>query len=65
MITVNGTPMEWREGMTVADVLRLRNYVFRLLVVQVNGGLVKRGTYDRVPIADGANVDVIHMISGG
>ena len=65
MITVNGEAMEWRPGLTVADILRIRNYVFRMLVVQVNGELVKRGTYDKAVVPDAANVDVIHMISGG
>ncbi len=64
-IIVNGEPMPWKDGMTVADVLKIRNYIFRMLVVQVNGELVKRGTYDQAKIPDGANVEVIHMISGG
>ena len=65
MITVNGESMEWRPGMTVADILKIRNYIFRMLVIQVNGELVKRGTYDKAVVPDGANVEVIHMISGG
>jgi sulfur carrier protein len=65
MIIVNGEKMDWREGMTVADVLEIRNYIFRMLVIQVNGELVKRGTYDKTVVPDGANVEVIHMISGG
>ena len=65
MITVNGEPMDWRDGMTVADILEIRNYVFRMIAVQVNGELVPRGTYDKVAVADGADVQVIHMISGG
>jgi sulfur carrier protein len=65
MITVNGTPMEWREGMTVADILKARNYIFRMIAVQVNGDLIKRGTYDKAVVPDGADVEVIHMISGG
>jgi thiamine biosynthesis protein ThiS len=65
MITVNGEPMSWRPGLTVADILEIRNYIFRMLVIQVNGELVKRGTYDKAVVPDGANVEVIHMISGG
>ncbi|HSK10051.1 MAG TPA: sulfur carrier protein ThiS [Vicinamibacterales bacterium] len=64
-IVVNGEAMEWRPGMTVADILKIRNYIFRMLVVQVNGELVKRGTYDKAVVPDEANVEVIHMISGG
>lgn len=65
MITVNGEPLDWQSGMTVADILKIRNYIFRMLVVQVNGQLVKRGTYGQAVVPDRANVEVIHMISGG
>ncbi len=65
MITVNTEPMPWREGMTIADILKIRNYIFRMIAVQVNGELVKRGTYDKAVVPDGADVQVIHMISGG
>jgi len=65
MILVNGEKMAWVPGMTVRDILKARNYIFRMLVVQVNGELVKRGTYDTAVVPDGATVDVIHMISGG
>jgi sulfur carrier protein len=65
MILVNGEEMAWVAGMTVRDILRARNYIFRMLVVQVNGELVKRGSYDTTEVPDGATVDVIHMISGG
>jgi sulfur carrier protein len=65
MITVNSEPMAWTEGMTVADILKIRNYIFRMIAVQVNGELVKRGTYDKAVVPDEADVQVIHMISGG
>jgi sulfur carrier protein len=65
MITVNGESMDWRDGMTVADILEIRNYIFRMIAVQVNGELVRRGTYDKAVVPDGADVQVIHMISGG
>ena len=65
MITVNGDPLEWRSGLTIADILKIRNYIFRMIAVQVNGELVRRGTYDTVVVPDGADVQVIHMISGG
>jgi sulfur carrier protein len=65
MITVNTEAMEWREGMTIADVLRIRNYIFRMIAVSVNGELIRRGTYDKAVVPDGADVQVIHMISGG
>lgn len=65
MITVNGEGMGWTEGMTVTDILKARNYIFPMIAVQVNGVLIKRGAYERTAVPDGADVQVIHMMSGG
>ena len=65
MITVNGDRMEWHDGMTVAEILEIRNYIFRMIAVQVNGELIKRGTYEQTSVPDEADVQVILMISGG
>ena len=65
MITVNTTPLPWHDGMTVAEILKIRNYIFRMIAVQVNGELVRRGAYETAVVPDGADVQVIHMISGG
>jgi sulfur carrier protein len=51
--------------MTVQDVLREKNYVFRMLAVSVDGQLVPRKEYATTLVPDGADVQVIHMISGG
>ena len=65
MISVNGQPLEYKPGMTVADVLKARNFIFRMLAVSVNGELVPRKAYEATVVPDGADVQVIHMISGG
>jgi sulfur carrier protein len=65
MITVNGEQMAWREGLTIADILKVRNYIFRMIAVSINGDLIRRGTYDKAVVPDGADVQVIHMMSGG
>ena len=65
MITVNGENLPWRDGLTVAEILKIRNYIFRMIAVQVNGELVRRGAYEAAVVPDGADVQVIHMISGG
>jgi len=51
--------------LTVADILRIKNFVFRMLVVQVNGKVIKRPDYAATTVPDGADVQVIHLISGG
>ena len=64
-LVVNGEPLDWFEGMTVRDVLKAKNYVFKLLIVTVNGTLVPRGSYDEAVVPAGAEVKVVHLISGG
>jgi sulfur carrier protein len=65
MLIVNDEPLEYDPGMTVADVLKKKNYIWRMLAVFINGEFVRRGTYDQTPVPDGAEVKVLHMIAGG
>jgi sulfur carrier protein len=65
MIRVNGDAMDWHEGMTVRDVLVARNYKFPLIIVTVNGHLVRREAYDTTVVPDEAIVRALHLMSGG
>ena len=65
MIVVNGEPMEWKEGMTVRDVINEKRYVFPLLAVWIDNSSVPRDKFDTTRVPDGSNVQIIHMISGG
>lgn len=65
MIEVNGEPLEWQEGLTVRAVLRAKKYLFPLLIVSVDGQLVRRQDYDATPVPDGSTVKVVHLMSGG
>lgn len=65
MITVNGNGCEWKEGMTVTDVLRACNYSFPLIIVSVNGKHIDKSIYGTYRIPDGADVAVVHLMSGG
>ena len=64
-MTVNGNELAWEKEMTVKDVLRAMNYNFTLLIIKVNGELVKPEQWRNYPVPNGAVVDVIHLISGG
>lgn len=65
MITVNGDKLPWHEGMTVRDILTAKKYTFRMLVVRINGAVVPKSGFDTALVPEGAEVDVIHLISGG
>ncbi|MCB5259872.1 MAG: sulfur carrier protein ThiS [Candidatus Cloacimonetes bacterium] len=64
-ITINGNTVKWQEGMTVRDALREMNYTFPMLVIKLNGSLIPKQEYDFTKIPPGADLMVIHLISGG
>ena len=61
-ITVNGNTIEWEEGMTIQDVLHKMKYSFRMLVIKIDGKLVKKADYAVTTVPAGADVQVIHLI---
>jgi thiamine biosynthesis protein ThiS len=64
-ITVNGHEIDWNDNMTVRNVLDRMKYSFRMLVIKVNGTIVKREDWETFPVPEGADVKVIHLMSGG
>ncbi|MBN1949492.1 MAG: sulfur carrier protein ThiS [Candidatus Cloacimonetes bacterium] len=64
-VIVNGNKLEWFAGMTIGDVLEKMNYTFRMLVIRVNGELVRKQNYATHEVPSGADIKVIHLISGG
>ena len=65
-IILNNNP-ETFEGniLTVNELLKLKNFTFRMLIIKINGTLVQKGTYDSATVRDGDDVSVLHLISGG
>lgn len=53
------------EELTIQELLNYKNYTFRMLVVKINGNLIKKGEYATAKVKDGDNVIVLHLVSGG
>ncbi len=66
-ITLNNRPEEFAEksSMTVRELLEIKNFTFKFLVVRVNGKTIMPNEYDKARISDGDDVKVLHLISGG
>jgi thiamine biosynthesis protein ThiS len=64
-IIVNGQQLAWEEGMTVLKVLEKMNYSWRMLVIRINGNLVKKEAWETTLVPAGADVSVYHLLSGG
>ena len=64
-IMVNGNSLNWEENMNIDLILKRKNYTFKMLVVKVDGKLIKKTEYSNTFVEPGADVKVIHLISGG
>jgi thiamine biosynthesis protein ThiS len=65
IIVNNRDKLEWKEGMTVEDLLEEMGYTFKLITVTVNGELVPHEDFDEYEIPDDAEVGVFHLAHGG
>lgn len=64
-ITVNGKKLEYIDQETVSDLLKRMKYTFPLIIVKINGKLIKKEDYKNTLIPNNSEVKVIHLISGG
>ena len=53
------------ETMTVSQLLEIKNFTFKMIVIKINGKLIKKEVYETTLIKNNDNVNVIHLISGG
>lgn len=51
--------------LTVRELLTIKKFTFKMLVIKVNDTLVKKNQYEDFSIHENDNVQVIHMVSGG
>ncbi len=50
---------------TVNELLHIKKFTFKMLVIKVNGKLIKKSDYDSAIVKNGDDVMVLHLISGG
>ncbi len=53
------------EDLTIAELLLLKKFTFKMLIIKINGNLVKQENYASAAIHEGDDVMVLHLISGG
>ena len=65
MIKVADHTIDWREGMTISDLLIEINDPHLYAVVRINQTYVSRPNFDKTTIPDKAEVYLIPMVAGG
>ncbi|MCD4746085.1 MAG: sulfur carrier protein ThiS [Bacteroidales bacterium] len=50
---------------SISKLLEIKKFTFKMLVIKINGNLIKKEARETTYIQDGDNVIVLHLISGG
>ena len=65
-IIINNKEEEFdADQFTITELLKAKNFTFKMLVIKVNGHLVKKSEQNTTFVKDGDDVMVLHLISGG
>jgi thiamine biosynthesis protein ThiS len=65
-ILLNNNPEEIPgDSISVNELLKFKNFTFKMLIIKINGSLVKKSDYESALVRDGDDVHVLHLISGG
>lgn len=54
-----------KESLTVQELLDIKNFTFKMLIIKLNGRLIKKHEYNSAIINNQDNVIVLHLVSGG
>ncbi len=54
-----------KENISISELLVIKKFSYKMLMVRVNGKNVRKDEYDAAILSDGDNVEIIHLISGG
>jgi len=67
MVIILNNKSEFFEGdeLTVNQILKKKKFTFKMLIIKINGQLIKKSDYDSTIVKDGDDVMILHLISGG
>ena len=64
-ITLNGEVRQVPRGLTVGGLLGHLELNERMVVVERNREIVRRGRYEEVRVAEGDAIELVHFVGGG
>ncbi len=53
------------ESLTISQIMEIKSFHFKMLVVRLNDTLIKREEYSSTQVKDGDDLKIIHLVSGG
>ena len=65
MVRIGGKEIAWREGVTVADLLKELGDPYPYAVARIGDRLVSRPDFDKATVPDGSEIFLLPLVSGG
>jgi sulfur carrier protein len=53
------------EKITISDILEIKKFTFKIIIVKVNEKVIRREDYSETIVRDGDNLLILHLMSGG
>lgn len=57
--------IEGYKEVNVKELLKIKNFTFPMIIVKINGRLIKKDEFEKAVIKNGDDVTALHLISGG
>lgn len=64
-LTVNGKPRDVQDAATIREFLEANSVNLALVAVEHNGEIIRRERFGEVALAEGDQLEIIHMVGGG
>lgn len=64
-MTVNGTEVTWREGITVEQIIIEAGYDKTKIAVECNGEIVSKASYPVTALNEADKLEVVSFVGGG
>ncbi len=66
LITLNNNTESFNaDQLNITEILAIKNYSFKLIIVKLNNLLINKPEYESVQVKDGDDLKIIHLMSGG
>lgn len=65
LVTVNGKPVEVKEGSTLADLLDNLQITREFVAVELNLDIIPKTAYDSRALASGDVIEIVQFVGGG
>jgi sulfur carrier protein len=62
---LNGKLVDFPTELTVSELLASKELKAQMVVVEINGAIVARASFDDVVLRSGDEVEIVHFVGGG